>query len=113
MADALAVLRIYSSEDDTWHGRGLHSALIDEARKSGLAGATVLRGIEGFGVHQRIHRSGFVDFSPDLPMVVEIVDSETALRSFAAACAPMIGPHLVTLQQVERVIATTPDQGAL
>ena len=103
MADALAVLRIYTGEEDSWQGKSLHSALIEEARTRGLAGATVLRGIEGFGVHHRIHRAGLVDFSPNLPIVVEIVDHEATLRAFAAACAAMIGPRLVTLQHVERL----------
>lgn len=90
MAETLAVLRIYTGEADSWHGKSLHSALIEEARRRGLAGATVLRGSEGFGVHQRIHRAGLVDFSPDLPMLVEIVDEEAALRAFVSACAAIV-----------------------
>lgn len=103
MADGFALLRIYTSERETWQGKSLHSALLEAARDRDLAGATVLRGVEGFGADQRIHRAGLVDFSPDLPMLVEIVDQEAALRAFASACAAMIGERLVTLQRIERL----------
>jgi|SRR5579875_150089 len=99
---AMAVARIYADEDQTWHGQSLHRALIEEARKRGLPGATVLRGIEGYGPHhRRIHTARLIDFSPSLPVVVEIVDEEERLRAFIAEIAPMLGTALITLHAVE------------
>lgn len=101
----LAVTRIYVDEDQTWHGKSLHRALIEEARKRGLPGATVFRGIEGYGArHRRIHTARLIDFSPSLPVVVEIVDEEERLRAFIAEMAQALATALVTLHHVEVLV---------
>ncbi len=98
------LLRIFIGESDRWHGEALHLALVREARAHGLAGATVLRGFEGFGAHSRIHTTRLVDLSPDLPMVVEIVDEEPKIEAFLPAVRQMVTEGLVTLERVNILI---------
>lgn len=94
-------LRIYIGETDHWQGRPLYDALVVQARKMGLAGATVLRGVEGFGARSRLHTAKVLRLSENLPMVVEIVDREDRVRAFLDECDKMIGGGLVTLDGVE------------
>lgn len=94
------LLRIFVGESDTWHGKALHTALVEAAREQGLAGATVLRGVEGYGANRHIHTARLVDISPDLPMVVEIVDEEAKIQAFLARVEEMVGNGLVTLERV-------------
>jgi PII-like signaling protein len=95
------LLRIFVGEQDRWHGRPLHEALVLKAREMGLAGATVVRGIEGFGAHSRLHTAKVLRLSEDLPMVIEIVDREERVRAFLPVCDEMVGDGLVTLEPVE------------
>src|SRR5919204_274664 len=67
------LLRIFIGEADHWHGKPLYEAIVVEARKRGLAGATVIKGFMGFGAHSRIHTAKLLELSQDLPIVVEIV----------------------------------------
>jgi hypothetical protein len=97
------LLRIFVGEQDRWHGRPLHEALVLKAREMGLAGATVVRGIEGFGAHSRLHTAKVLRLSEDLPMVIEIVDREERVRAFLPVCDEMVGDGLVTLEPVEIV----------
>jgi hypothetical protein len=107
-------LRIYIGETDTWHGRPLHEALVVRARETGLAGATVLRGLAGFGARSRLHTAKVLRLSENMPMVVEIVDREDRVRAFLAACDEMITDGLVTVDPVEIVkyVASPPGLGA-
>jgi PII-like signaling protein len=95
------LLRIYIGESDRWHGRPLHEALVLKAREMGLAGATVVRGLEGFGAHSRIHTAKVLRLSEDLPLLIEIVDGEDRIRGFIPICDEMIGEGLMTLERVE------------
>jgi uncharacterized protein len=95
------LLRIFIGESDRWHGRPLHEALVLKAREMGLAGATVTRGVEGFGAHSRLHTTKVLRLSEDLPLVVEIVDGEERIRSFIPTCDEMIAEGLITLERVE------------
>lgn len=76
------LLRIFLGESDTLEGKSLFELLVIRAKEHGLAGATVLRGIEGFGAASRIHTAKILRLSEDLPIVVEIVDSEEKITSF-------------------------------
>jgi uncharacterized protein len=96
-------LRIYIGETDHWHGRPLYDALVIRAREMGMAGATVLRGVEGFGAKSRLHTAKVLRLSENLPMVVEIVDREERVREFLAVCDEMIREGLVTTDPVEIV----------
>ena len=98
------LLRIFIGESDRWHGKSLHMALVEEAKRQGLAGATVVRGIEGFGAHSRIHTARLVDIAPDLPMIVEIVDHEPKIAAFLPTVHDMVSEGLVTLEKVNVII---------
>ena len=76
------LLRIFLGESDRVNGRMMYEALVRSAREAGLAGATVLRGIEGFGAKSRIHTARILRLSEDLPIIVEIVDTEEKIRAF-------------------------------
>lgn len=97
------LLRIFIGESDKHHGRPLYEVIVEEARRRGLAGATVLRGTLGFGAHSRIHSAKILRLSEDLPMVVEIVDKPERIAAFLPDLDGMIGEGLITLEKV-RVI---------
>jgi PII-like signaling protein len=94
------LLRIYVGESDRWEGRPLYEALVRAAREQGLAGATALRGIEGFGATSRIHTVKVLHLSEDLPIVVEIVDRADRIGAFMPTVDKMVSEGLVTLQKV-------------
>lgn len=95
------LLRIFVGESDQWHGRPLYQAIVERAREEGLAGATVLRGIEGFGAHAHLHTARILRLSEDLPVVIEIVDSEANIRRVLPALDEMVSEGMVTLEKVE------------
>ncbi len=97
------LLRIFVGENDRVDGRPLYEAIVLEARRRHLAGATVLRGPMGFGRSSRLHTAKILRLSEDLPMVIEIVDAEERIRAFLAAIEPMMTGGLVTLERVEVV----------
>ena len=97
------LLRIFIGESDRYNGRPLHEVVVEEARKLGMAGATVLRGILGFGANSRIHTSKILRLSEDLPIVVEIVDTEQKIEELLPQLDQMMDEGLVTLEKV-RVI---------
>lgn len=95
------LLRIFIGESDRWHGQPLYEAIVLKAREMHLAGATVLRGPMGFGKASRLHTSKILRLSMDLPMVIEIVDSEEKIQAFLPALEEMTGGGLVTLEKVK------------
>ena len=95
------LLRIYIGESDTWHGRPLYQAIVEHLRERGLAGATVLRGIEGFGAKAHLHTTRILRLSSDLPVLVEIVDQEDRIRAVLPELDTMVGDGLITLEKVE------------
>ena len=94
------LLRIYLGEQDKWHHTPLYEAIVLEARKRGLAGATVLRGPMGFGAHSHLHTAKILRLSEDLPVLIEIVDKEDKINAFLPALDEMLGDGLVTLEKV-------------
>ena len=94
------LLRIFIGESDRWHGKPLYEAIVELARREGLAGATVLRGIEGFGADSHLHTSRILRLSEDLPVVVEIVDREEAIARVLPDLDAMVGEGMVTLEKV-------------
>ena len=98
--DALQ-LRIYLGESDRWHHQPLYEAIVLKARELHLAGATVLRGPMGFGAASRIHTAKILRLSMDLPIVIEIVDTEEKINSLLPHLDEMIGGGLVTLEKVK------------
>ena len=95
------LLRVFVGEDDKYEGRPLYEWIVQQARRHGLAGATVLRGIEGFGAHSRLHTAKVVRLSSDLPIVVEIVDTEEKIESFLPLIDDAVGEGLATVEKVE------------
>lgn len=97
------LLRIFIGESDKWKRKPLYEAITLKAREMHLAGATVLRGPMGFGKASRLHTSKILRLSMDLPLVIEIVDSEEKINSFLPVLDEMVGGGLVTLEKVKVV----------
>ena len=95
------LLRIFIGESDRWEHKPLYEAIVLKAREMHLAGATVLRGPMGFGKSSRLHTAKILRLSMDLPLVIEIVDSEEKINAFVPLLDPMIGGGLVTLEKVK------------
>jgi PII-like signaling protein len=95
------LLRIFIGESDRFEHGPLHEGIVLKAREMGLAGATVLRGPMGFGRSSHLHTAKILRLSMDLPMVIEIVDTEEKINAFLAALKPMMGGGLVTLEKVK------------
>jgi PII-like signaling protein len=95
------LLRIFVGESDQYEGLPLYEWLVRSARKHGLAGATVLRGLEGFGAHSRVHTAKILRLSSDLPIVVEIVDTIEKIESFMPIVDEAVSEGLATLERVQ------------
>ncbi len=95
------LLRIFIGESDRWEHQPLYEAIVLKARELHLAGATVLRGPMGFGKSSRLHTAKILRLSMDLPLIIEIVDSEEKINAFLPVLDPMIGGGLVTLENVK------------
>jgi len=94
------LLRIFVGESDRHEGKPLYEWLVLKAREAGLAGATVLRGIEGFGAHSRLHTAKILRLSEDLPIVIEIVDAAEKIETFLPVVDGAIGEGLATIEKV-------------
>ena len=95
------LLRVFVGESDRWHGKPLYQAIVERVRKEGLAGATVLRGIEGFGADSRLHTVRILRLSEDLPVVIEIVDPPEQIERILPVLDEMVGEGMVTVERVE------------
>ena len=94
-------LTIFVGEDDQWHHRPLYHEIVHRAHAAGLAGASVLRGVEGFGASSRIHTTRLLSLSEDLPMAIVIVDREDRIRAFLPELDELVSEGLVILDPVE------------
>lgn len=95
------LVRIMIGENDTWEHRPLAQALLERLRREGFAGATVLRGIAGFGARSVLHTSHVLRLSEDLPVVIEVVDDEERIATLRPILDEMVTEGLVTLERVE------------
>ena len=95
------LLRIFIGESDRWQHQPLYEAIVLKARELHLAGATVLRGPMGFGKSSRLHTAKILRLSFDLPLVIEIVDSEEKIQAFLPVLDEMMGGGLLTLEKVK------------
>ena len=95
------LLRIFVGESDRRGMQPLYTAIVERARKFGLAGATVFKGIEGYGGHSVVHAARVFDLSSDLPVLIEIVDAEERVRAFLPELDALVREGLVTLETVE------------
>jgi uncharacterized protein len=105
------LLRIFIGENDKFQGLPLYEAIVQEARKRGLAGATVVRGVLGFGADSRIHSAKILRLSEDLPLLIEIVDEPEKIQAFLPDLDQMVTEGLVTLEKV-RVITYRHSHGS-
>ena len=100
ISEDAVLLRVFIGEDDRFERQPLHEAIVLKARETHLAGATVLRGPMGFGHSSRLHTAKILRLSEDLPIVVEIVDSEAKIDAFLPVLDAMMQSGLVTLEKV-------------
>lgn len=94
------LLRIFIGESDHWHGRPLYEAIVHRLKESGIAGATVLRGVEGFGASSRLHTTRLLQLSRDLPLVIEAVDTEERIATVLPGLDEMVTEGMITLERV-------------
>lgn len=104
-------LRIYINESDRWEGKPLYEAIVRAAREAGLRGATALRGIEGFGVNDRVHTVKVLRLSEDLPIVIEIVDEAERVAAFVPTLHTMVSEGMMTIEKIRAVMIHRADGG--
>lgn len=102
------LVRVFVGEADKWQGRPLYEAIVEEARRRGLAGATAWKGFMGFGAHSRLHTAKILRLSEDLPVVVEIVDTAEKIEAFLPTLQEMVQEGLVTLERAEVILYRAP-----
>jgi hypothetical protein len=95
------LLRIFVAEGATWHGRPLYAAIVELLRREGAAGASVFRGMEGFGSHHEIHVAKMFGSGRDLPILIEVVDREEKIASLIPRIDEMVTRGAMTLERVE------------
>ena len=98
------LMRIHIGESDKWHGKPLHEAIVEILRKEGFSGATVLRGVAGFGGSSVIHTDKILRLSQDLPIVVEAVEATEKIEAILPRLDEMIGGGLITLEKVRVIL---------
>lgn len=94
------LLRVYIGESDQWEGKPLYMAIVERVKKEGLAGCTVIRGIEGFGASSRIHTARILRLSEDLPVLIEIADRSDRIQKIIPVLDGMVDEGLITLEKV-------------
>jgi uncharacterized protein len=104
------MLRIYIGEDDRWEDEPLHEAIVKKLRMIDIAGATVYRGLMGYGAQQRVHRSGFLGLSSDLPLMISVIDTEEKIRRVLPMLDEMVDEGLIALSDVEIIKYTHSDR---
>jgi PII-like signaling protein len=95
------MLRIHFGEDDKWQGKPLYQAIVDRCRALDIAGATVFRGIEGYGASTLIRRSHLLSLSKDRPVMVAVIDEEEKVGKLIPALDEMVGEGLIAMSDVE------------
>jgi uncharacterized protein len=101
------LMRIHIGESDKWHGKALHEAIVELLRREGFSGATVLRGVAGFGSSSVYHTDKVLRLSQDLPIILEVVESEERIQQILPLMDEMVTGGLITLEKV-RVILYRP-----
>jgi PII-like signaling protein len=94
------LVTVYVNSTDQWHGRPLYTAIVQLCQNQGIAGATVIRCVEGYGAHHRLHTPRLLELSENLPVRIEIVDTPERIDPLLAALGEMIGEGLVTVTPI-------------
>lgn len=102
------LMRVYIGESDKWEGKPLHQAIVERLRAEGFSGATVLRGVAGFGSASRIHTDKILRLSQDLPIVIEVVEDERKVEAVLPRLDTMIGGGMITLERVRVILYRAP-----
>ena len=97
------LLRLFTSESDRWDGKPLYLAIIELCRERGVGGATVIRGVAGYGIHKKVHTDKILTLSGDLPLIVEIILCEDEVAEIVAAAQEMLNGGLITMEDSEVV----------
>lgn len=95
------MLRIHFGEDDKWNGKPLYRAIVEKCRELDIAGATVFRGIEGYGASTLIHRPHLLSFSSDAPLMVSVIDTAEKIRALLPFLDEMLKEGLIAVSEVE------------
>jgi PII-like signaling protein len=98
------LLRVFIGEQDRWEGKPLYEAIVREARDLGMAGATVIKGVLGFGAKAHIHTAKLLELSYDMPIIIEIVDTEERIRLLLPKLDAMVQEGLVTLEKAHVIM---------
>ena len=98
------LLRVFIGESDKWHGKPLYQEIVELARKKGMAGATVIRGFMGFGRNSHMHTTKLLRLSEDLPIIVEIVDSDEKITQFIGDLDEMVTEGLITIEKANVIM---------
>ena len=100
------MLRIHFGEDDKWKGKPLYRAIVEKCRELDIAGATVLRGIEGYGASTLIRRTHLLSFSHDAPVMVSVIDSEDKIQRLLPFLDEVVDEGLIAMSEVEVITAS-------
>jgi uncharacterized protein len=103
LAGIAKMLRIHFGEDDKWEDKPLYRAIVEKCRELDIAGATVFRGIEGYGASTLIRRSHHLSFSSDAPVMVSVIDTEEKIQQLLPHLDKMLGEGLIAMSEVEVV----------
>lgn len=98
------LLRIFIGEQDKWQGQPLYEAIVHLAKKEGMAGATAIKGFLGFGAKSHMHTAKILRLSEDLPIVIEMVDSEEKINKFLPRLDEMVKEGLITLEKADVIV---------
>jgi PII-like signaling protein len=98
------LMRIHIGESDKWHGKPLYQAILEMLRKEGFSGATILRGVAGYGSASRVHTEKILRLSQDLPVVIEVVEDSARIEGLLPRLDEMIGGGLITLEKVRVIL---------
>jgi len=98
------LMRIHIGESDKWHGKPLHEAIVAELRKENFSGVTVLRGVAGFGSSSVYHTDKLLRLSQDLPIVLEVIESQERIDEILPHLDEMVGGGLITLEKVQVIL---------
>jgi len=98
------LMRIHIGESDKWHGKSLHEAIVELLRREGFSGATVLRGVGGYGGTSAYHTDKILRLSQDLPIVVEVIEAAEKIEAILPRLDEMIGGGLLTLEKVRVIL---------